>query len=167
MEPLLLLEQANSKIAKLEAQLLIWQHKWSFDTQVSKYEMSQIESDIVWFAKGHFEVGIDWQGKGKPVEGSDVEAFYTMCDTYKYADPMSILTELAGIAILDTTYPQREFRDFMRYWLILSRKKGDPDEVTTEAMLSILAKWQMDERFVLRAPSWKPDMFKKKGRKEE
>ena len=137
-------------------------------------ELEQLESDLVWFAKGHWIVGYDKYDKPIFCHGDDVPAFQTMIDQYhseKEKAFMIDLAMLAGKAIMDTTYPTKEFGEFFMFWDMLARKRLDegeevPRHIVAEAMLMILMRWDIEEGYALLPPSWNKGMFDKKKKKE-
>lgn len=166
MQQSLSLDEALSRIIKLEAQINIWKQHWSKDTQLDKVEMTQEQSDLYWFAKGFFEIGADWQGKPRFCEGSDIAAFWTMINTYSYKNNMvDVLSELGGTALLDTTYPSKSYADFLKYWMKLTtetKTKVDSLDIMVESMNAILVQWVPDKRFIWKTPTWNPNLGKKK-----
>ena len=69
------------------------------------------------------------------------------------------LVKLTALAILDTTYPEREFTDFFAYWHMLTLKRWtdknfNPNNLIVETCNIVLAKWDTDENYELKPASW-------------
>ena len=141
-------------------------------------QLNQIQSDIVWMAKGFFYFG----------KVGDTPSFVehpTMEQINKALGLTNeqIISELASIvaqAIMEEPDPIQAFKD-MIYFASVSLKtkmesisfemmpvKGIQPYVNNHIvsyMLVVLAKWEIPENIILLPPSWDPDIFKKKRKK--
>jgi len=128
--------------------------------------LTQVQSDLIWFAKGWW-----WLYDKTYAEGSDIQQLQVMANKYYGIGtineiPRTLqeeLTDLVGVAIMDCTYPGREFAEFFTYWEALVKNKltdkviskFDLEKLQTEAMLMILMRWDLsDKTYELRPPSW-------------
>lgn len=136
--------------------------------------LTQVQSDLIWFAKGWWVLYDQTFA-----EGSDLQQLQIMANRYYGASNPNVprtlqeeLTDLVGVAIMDCTYPNREFAEFFTYWEALVKKKFtdklinefELEKLQTEAMLVILMRWNLeDENYKLCPPSW--PLPKKKEKK--
>ena len=133
-------------------------------------ELSQLDSDLVWFAKGHWVMYSNGPSDNTFCEGNDIQCFETMVERYHPSKGKMIMIDLAQLAakaVMDMTYPVKEFSEFFMFWDMLARKRLDegetvPSRIVTEAMLMILMRWDTDESYQLMPPSWPIPTRKKK-----
>lgn len=139
-------------------------------------ELTQIESDLIWMAKGFFYRG----SKDFPVFVETPTAKEALaCLRLSQDDILKALSRLIGRIILDADDPISEFAE-MQYFVSRSlsakMEKYAEEFVSKQSVVTVvndhildfnlivLAKWEVPDNAKLLPPSWDPEIIKKKKR---